>query len=293
MVKVNKEELHSIFVGIKDGNELEFNKLYEKYKGLVYGVAFSILKSKEDSEEVVQAIFMKIFKLEKTKLPKEKEASWLYTFSKNESINFLKRKKENLNIEDIYYIRDKEDKIEEFIDVDSYNKIIGRLNKKEQEVVSLRILSGLTFKEISQMLNIPIGTVQWRYYKSLNTLKIILSNLSMFILTIAVFIMQKKTGEKSTENIEKGDIQNAEEQKVEIQSDNELRKEFEGDSSQDGIINNQAIENAVAGVEEKGGYLTKVDIGILSVAFVFLVVTIIFLIKFVRNQQKTKKRLSK
>lgn len=59
MKKLDKEELHSIFIGIKDGNELEFNKLYEKYKALVYGVAFSILKNKEDSEEIVQIVFIK------------------------------------------------------------------------------------------------------------------------------------------------------------------------------------------------------------------------------------------
>lgn len=53
MKKIDKEELHSIFVEMKNGNELEFNKLYEKYKVLVYGVAFSILKNREDSEEIV------------------------------------------------------------------------------------------------------------------------------------------------------------------------------------------------------------------------------------------------
>lgn len=82
MKKINKEELHRIFRGIKNNNELEFTKLYNKCKSLVYGVAFSILKNKEDSEELVQIVFMKIFKLEKEKLPKENEASWLYTLTK-------------------------------------------------------------------------------------------------------------------------------------------------------------------------------------------------------------------
>lgn len=65
MKKINRQELHEIFMGIRNGNELEFNKLYENFKGLVYGVAFSILKNKEDSEETTQVVFMKIFNLEK------------------------------------------------------------------------------------------------------------------------------------------------------------------------------------------------------------------------------------
>ena len=79
MKKIDKEELHGIFIGIKNGEEEEFNRLYEKYNSLVYGVSFSILKNKEDSEEIVQIIFTKIYELEKEKLPKENEASWLYS----------------------------------------------------------------------------------------------------------------------------------------------------------------------------------------------------------------------
>lgn len=52
MKSINKEELHSIFNGIASKNEIDFNKLYNKYSRLVYAVAFSILKNKEDSEDI-------------------------------------------------------------------------------------------------------------------------------------------------------------------------------------------------------------------------------------------------
>jgi len=44
---------------------------------VIYGIAFSILKNKEDSEDVVQIVFSKLYVLDKEKLPKEKEATWL------------------------------------------------------------------------------------------------------------------------------------------------------------------------------------------------------------------------
>lgn len=49
---------------------------------MIYGIAFSILKNKEDSEDVVQIVFSKLYVLDKEKLPKEKEATWLYSVTK-------------------------------------------------------------------------------------------------------------------------------------------------------------------------------------------------------------------
>ena len=71
MGKVNKDELKELFIEIKHNNQIAFEKLYSRYNKLVYGIAYSILKNKQDSEDVVQTVFSKI--LEKDKLPTDKE----------------------------------------------------------------------------------------------------------------------------------------------------------------------------------------------------------------------------
>ncbi|MBQ2836040.1 MAG: sigma-70 family RNA polymerase sigma factor [Clostridia bacterium] len=95
MVKVNEKELKEIFNEIKNYNNSAFEKLYNKYNTLVYGIAFSILKNKQDAEDVVQTVFAKIYDIDTDKLPTQKEASWLYTITKNESITLL-RKRDNI-----------------------------------------------------------------------------------------------------------------------------------------------------------------------------------------------------
>lgn len=188
MGKIDKEELHIIFKNIKDNNTQELNNLFNKYRKLIYGIAFSILKNKIDSEEIVQIVFMKIITLEKSKLPTTSEASWLYTLTKNEKLNYIRKKKQEVSIETLYYISDDNDELSKIVDEDKYNRIISKLNEKEKEIVSLKIISNFSFKQISQILNIPMGTVQWRYYKAINTLKILISNLSMFIITTILLI---------------------------------------------------------------------------------------------------------
>lgn len=293
MKKIDKEELHRIFIGIKNGDEEEFNKLYEKYKPLVYGVSFSILKNKEDSEEIVQTIFTKIYKLEKEKLPKENEATWLYSFSKNASLNFLRNKKEELNIDDIYYIAHESEELNEIIQKDTFNKIISNLNKKEQEIVSLKILSNLSFKEISQILNMPIGTVQWKYYKSLHTLKILLSSLSMYIITIIVFIAQRNNNKTSKEP-EKEETTKQENEEQKNQEETMKKEEASGDTSRTENTYTNTITQEYISVEHKDNIsLTSKDIGLLAISMIFLAITIIFLTFFIKNQQKTNKKVSK
>ena len=63
----------------------------------------------------------------------------------------------NVNLEDIYSIKDENNEIYKFISQDSYNRLINSLNPKEQEVVSLKLLSNLTFKEIGSLVDWSMG----------------------------------------------------------------------------------------------------------------------------------------
>ena len=54
MEKIKKQDLHLTFQQIKNGDSDKINVLYSKYNRLVYGIAFSILKNKEDSEDIIQ-----------------------------------------------------------------------------------------------------------------------------------------------------------------------------------------------------------------------------------------------
>ena len=184
MAKLNDNELKELFIEIKYGNDIGFEKLYKRYRKLVYAIVFSILKNKQDSEDIVQVVFTKIYSIDKNKLPVKNEASWLYSVAKNETLNFLKKRKEYISLDDIYEIPDNNNELTKLIDQDNYNRLISKLDSIEKEIVSLKILANLSFEEIGKFLNKPTGTIKWKYYKSINTLKLLLSNLSMFIVLL-------------------------------------------------------------------------------------------------------------
>lgn len=102
---INGKELKELFIEIKYNNKIAFEKLYNKYNKLVYGIAFSILKNEQEAEEIVQNTFLKIYQLNKEKLPSSNEASWLYSITKSEALILLRKKKIEINIDKVYDIK--------------------------------------------------------------------------------------------------------------------------------------------------------------------------------------------
>ena len=294
MKSINKKELHFLFQELKKGNNNFFNELHSKYNKLIYNIAFSMLKNHENSEDIVQIVFMKIFQMDKDKLPTTNESSWLYSLTKNETLNYLRNQKENINIEDIYYLGDEDKEISKIIDQDKFNRIISKLSQVEREIISLKILSGLSFKEISQILDMPMGTVQWKYYTSLHTLKLLLGNISMVIIGMLIYIksnMQNRKMEQTNISNEL-EIDNENTSNEKEQSENETSSSIESDTnSTDDIFQNEIIE--VQETPKANCENVNLNIGILSFTGIFLLFSVISTIIFIKHQQKVKRNVSK
>ena len=291
MKKINVEELRELFIEIKYGNNIAFEKLYKNYKNLVYKIAYGILKNSYDSDDIVQIVFKKIYSIDKDKLPTRDESSWLYSVTKNETINYLNKKKNHIELEEIYEIEDNNNEINELINKDSYNRLIGKLNENEKEIISLKILSNLSFKEIAKLLNKPTGTIKWIYYKSINTLKLLLSNLAMFIISFisSCFAMKNRKKLSPKLNVDESN-QTKEEIKDEITEDKELLQ----DNKKSTITNDKSSQMQESVIEEvpniSNNYLS---ISLIGVSTIFFILTIIFSIIFTKHQLKRRKKLSK
>lgn len=309
-MKIDEEELNKIFIEIKKGNNNAFEKLYNKYNKLVEGVAFSILKNRQDAEDITQSVFTKIYEIDRNKLPSTKEASWLYTTTKNETLTFLRKQNNNLTLDNIYDIEDTNNEINKIINKDSYNRLIGKLNNKEKEIISLKILANLSFDEISKVLNEPTGTIKWRYYKSINSIKILIANLAMLVVTLTIGIramfqnkntdiakieiLDKEISNESNssseteisikENYSQSSSSSSDNTNLKEQNNTMLDIETNNTTYEQEVISNSSIQN-----EEKP-MINNVEIRFLSISFLILIILTIFLLK---NQLKKKKKTSK
>ena len=299
MGKIKARELKELFIEIKYGNRIAFEKLYNNYNKLIYNISYSILKNKQDAEDIVQIVFEKLYLIDKEKLPNRNESSWLYSITKNETINYLKRNKNNIDLDSIYNIEDDNNEINKIIDQDSYNRLISKLNNKEKEIISLKIISNLSFEEIGKLLKEPTGTIKWRYYKAVNTLKILLSNLGMFIITFVIGIktlFNKKASDKVEQDKTIGN-NTTEQTRENTNAETKKGQENLKDEVKSDVIESQDKEtrNEINIVSQPTNteIINNSGVCILSISFIFLIITIIFSIILAKYQLKLRKKLSK
>ena len=98
MSKINEKELSELFIEFKNNNKIAFERLYSQYNRLVYRIAFGIIKNNTDAEDIVQTVFTKIYVMDKEQLPTKNQASWLYSLTKNETITFLRKKNNDIDL---------------------------------------------------------------------------------------------------------------------------------------------------------------------------------------------------
>lgn len=297
MINSKKENLNKIFSEFKVSNMSSYNDLYTEYYSTVYGIVFPIVKNKESAEDVTQEVFIKIYNMNKESLPEKGELSWLYTVSKNEALQSLRKKKQEVNIDEIYEIKEEENDIDKIIDFNTYNKIISTLNEQEKQIVSLKILSNFTFKKIGQMLAMPTPTVQWKYYKAVDSLKISIGNLAAFMFTFIILI-GRKVLKRNNENFYENNNNKNEKQDIEQSINYE-------DTAEENVINNNydsvkkhdfsetTIEGTMSSTEKRIDNVDYFEPALIGISGIFLIISIIFLIFFKNYQQKRNKKASK
>lgn len=123
----------------------------------------------EDANDILQEVFIKVYKNLNGYDPDLKFSSWIYRIAHNETITFLRKINRrpttyNFDIDAVRVKTIKEDlNIEKEIDkkrfADDILKVIGKLSEKHKEVILLRYMEDKDYKEISDILKKPAGTV--------------------------------------------------------------------------------------------------------------------------------------
>lgn len=183
-------ELKVIFNRIRNGDKTAFSDLFLNYRKLVFSVAMSIINNYDSAKDITQNVFLKLYILDKDKFPASSELSWLYTVAKNESLVFMRRKPKEVSIEGYEEVPD-QDVFQEVISKDTYYSMVKNLPQEQREIVTLKVLGGLTHKEIAAILKMPIGTVQWKYHKAVHKLRIAWSNLLLAVAAALVWTLAR------------------------------------------------------------------------------------------------------
>jgi len=165
-----KANLNDLVRRLKRGDEAAFKELYNGSYRQVFFVVLPIIRDKALAEDIVQDTYLKF--LEKLNDYKDRNVlSYLITIGKNLAINEYNKRKRITKVDDFsdfsYY-----DHIEIKLErKEAIQKALSILEKDELDIFLLHVLEGLTHRELSVIMDKPLGTVSWIYAKAVKKMK--------------------------------------------------------------------------------------------------------------------------
>jgi RNA polymerase sigma-70 factor (ECF subfamily) len=156
------------------GDVQAYDLLVRRYKDQLLNFVYRFVGNRTDAEDIVQETFLRVYKNKHMYKEIAKFSTWVYTIAGNLAKTELRRRKRHkifsvsnfVNEERDYDIPDREHspekKVDSTIQEDIIQKAIEKLPAKFREVIILRDIQGFAYEEISQILDIPLGTVKSR-----------------------------------------------------------------------------------------------------------------------------------
>ena len=153
------------------GNSKAFLECFQTYEVDIYKMAFIYMKNEEDALEVVQETAYRSFKNVSSIKEPTYFKTWLLIIAINVSIDLLRKKKIDVQMHE--HVKDQlSTDLNEDIDLEiTLKDLLNHLNESEKSVVVLRFYQDLTFSEISNVLDLPLGTVKTILYRALEKLR--------------------------------------------------------------------------------------------------------------------------
>ena len=182
---MNKDDSKNVDRALK-GDQQAYTELLNKYRGAIFNLVFKMIKNREEAEDLVQETFVKAF----SALPSFDEqyafSTWLFKIATNNCIDYLRKKKlKTFSIDKPTEAKEGEIK-QTYKDaktpdpeVDTIEKersfiiedAIKCLPAKYRDAIILRHKEDKSYEEISEILNLPIGTVKARIFRAREKLK--------------------------------------------------------------------------------------------------------------------------
>jgi len=188
------EDLKHVKAAI-EGDQDAYVWLIKKYRGPIQNLIYKMVHEKSDIEDLVQEAFIKAFNSLKNYNQEFSFSTWIYRIAINNTIDYLRKRRLNtfsidsdetddeekpkFEIPDTTYSADANIILEQRQKI--INDAINSLPEKYKKIIELRHKEELSYEEISEILNLPIGTVKAHLFRARELLNKYLKNKLRFL----------------------------------------------------------------------------------------------------------------
>src|ERR1035437_1275340 len=173
------------------GSQKAYAELMGRYRHSVYFMLLKMVNNKDDADDLTIEAFGKAFKRLSQYTPTYAFSTWLFKIASNNCIDFIRRKKMNTFSIDKTIENDEGGEMSMNIKADGLNpeehmvkkqkvklmrEIVEKLKPRYRVLVELRYFDELSYEEISEKLELPLGTVKAQLFRAREFLANIMKN---------------------------------------------------------------------------------------------------------------------
>jgi RNA polymerase sigma-70 factor (ECF subfamily) len=164
-------DMHELAERLARGEEAAFAQLYDACADPLHHYLAARLRSRETASDVLQAAFLRAVKSRRRFRGVENPIAYLFQIARNEAARAVKRRPANEQSLDVVEIFAADDAAGKWADAEAVATALSRLSNDDREIVELKLLAGLTFREIAEVVGVPQATVATRYRRALESLR--------------------------------------------------------------------------------------------------------------------------
>jgi len=157
---------------LAEKDEEAFAYVYENTKRGVYSVIVAIVRDRHTTEDLMQETYMKMLHNLRSYQRGRNFAAWLFEIAKNLAYDHV-RKNKNIfptDPQEQDYVFDRQEEAPAKTEL-TMEELMAPLDETERQIVLLRVVSDVKFKDIATTVEKPLGTVLWIYNKALAKMK--------------------------------------------------------------------------------------------------------------------------
>jgi RNA polymerase sigma-70 factor (ECF subfamily) len=159
---------------VQRGDEHAMASLFDRYSKVVYSVALRVLRDPASAEDVLQEIFMQIWRNpDGFVATRGSLGGWLAVVARNRSIDALRRKRPTEQVDDLSLASNYNlaNEAERNSLMEKARTVILMLPMEQRKTLEMAFFDGLTHSEIAEMTGDPLGTVKTRIRSALTSLR--------------------------------------------------------------------------------------------------------------------------
>jgi len=174
---IEKED-RRLVLRLQDGDLEALGELYDRHRSLVYRTALAITSEPEAAADLLQDVFLRLHRFAHRIDPERPIQPWLYRITANLSYTWMKRRSRWLRFLHemaAWVARERRPSVQRQAELDEeirwIRQAVASLPLPQRVVVALYYVNDLSLREISETLDIPVGTVKSRLHYGRNALK--------------------------------------------------------------------------------------------------------------------------